>query len=37
LWLANEHPAVRRWGFRVAAVGGSAAVALLGYFLLDLG
>jgi uncharacterized membrane protein YbhN (UPF0104 family) len=37
LYLANEHTVVRRWTFRVAAVGGSAAIALLGYFLLDLG
>lgn len=37
LWLAGEYPAARRWAFRVAVVGGSAAVALLGYFLLDLG
>jgi uncharacterized membrane protein YbhN (UPF0104 family) len=37
LWLATEHASVRRWSFRVAAVGGSAAIALLGYFLLDLG
>ena len=37
LWLASEHAVVRRWTFRIAAVGGSAALALLGYFLLDLG
>jgi uncharacterized membrane protein YbhN (UPF0104 family) len=37
LWLATEHAVVRRWTFRVAAVGGSAALALLGYLLLDLG
>ena len=37
LWLASENPVARRWTLRVAAVGGSAAVALLGYFLLDLG
>lgn len=36
LYLANEHAVVRRWTLRVAAVGGSAAVALLGYLLLDL-
>jgi uncharacterized membrane protein YbhN (UPF0104 family) len=37
LYLASEHAGVRRWTIRVAAVGGSVAVALLGYFLLDLG
>jgi uncharacterized membrane protein YbhN (UPF0104 family) len=36
LYLANEHVVVRRWTVRVAAVGGSAAIALVGYFLLDL-
>ena len=36
LWLVNEHPVVRRWTFRLAAVGGSIAVALLGYLLFDL-
>ena len=35
--LAGEHAVIRRWTFRVAAVGGSAALALLGYLLLDLG
>jgi uncharacterized membrane protein YbhN (UPF0104 family) len=37
LYLAHEHAGVRRWTVRVAAVGGSAAIALVGYFLLDLG
>jgi uncharacterized membrane protein YbhN (UPF0104 family) len=37
LYLANDHVVVRRWTLRVAAVGGSAAIALLGYFLLELG
>jgi uncharacterized membrane protein YbhN (UPF0104 family) len=37
LYLASEHVAVRRWTVRIAAVGGSAALALLGIFLLDLG
>lgn len=36
LYLANEHVVVRRWTLRVAAVGGSAAIALLGYLLFDL-
>jgi uncharacterized membrane protein YbhN (UPF0104 family) len=36
LYLASEHVVVRRWTIRVAAVGGSVAIALLGYFLLDL-
>jgi hypothetical protein len=36
LYLAHEHAVVRRWTIRIAAVGGSAAIALLGYFLLDL-
>lgn len=36
LYLAHEHAVVRRWTIRVAAVGGSAGLALLGYFLLDL-
>lgn len=36
LYLASEHAVVRRWTIRVAAVGGSAAIALLGFFLLDL-
>lgn len=36
LYLASEHAVVRRWTIRVAAVGGSAGIALLGYFLLDL-
>jgi uncharacterized membrane protein YbhN (UPF0104 family) len=36
LYLASEHPAIRRWTIRVAAVGGSVALALVGYFLLDL-
>ncbi len=36
LYLAHEHAGVRRWTLRVAAVGGSAAIALVGYFLLDL-
>ena len=31
LYLANEHVVVRRWTVRVAAVGGSAAIALVGY------
>jgi uncharacterized membrane protein YbhN (UPF0104 family) len=35
--LMSEHAVIRRWTFRVAAVGGSAALALLGYLLLDLG
>jgi uncharacterized membrane protein YbhN (UPF0104 family) len=34
LYLASEHSVVRRWTIRVAAVGGSAAIALLGFFLL---
>jgi uncharacterized membrane protein YbhN (UPF0104 family) len=37
LWLAGEHPVARRWTLRAIAVGGSAGVALLGFFLLDLG
>jgi uncharacterized membrane protein YbhN (UPF0104 family) len=37
LYLASEHVGVRRWTVRIAAVGGSAALALLGIFLLDLG
>ncbi len=36
LYLASEHAVVRRWTIRVAAVGGSAAIAMLGFFLLDL-
>jgi uncharacterized membrane protein YbhN (UPF0104 family) len=36
LYLASEHAVVRRWTIRVAAVGGSAILALVGYFLLDL-
>jgi uncharacterized membrane protein YbhN (UPF0104 family) len=36
LWLAREHVVARRWVFRLAAVGGSVAIALLGYILLDL-
>jgi uncharacterized membrane protein YbhN (UPF0104 family) len=36
VYLASEHAGVRRWTIRVAAVGGSAGIALLGYFLLDL-
>jgi hypothetical protein len=36
LYLAHEHAGVRRWTIRVVAVGGSAAIALLGLFLLDL-
>jgi uncharacterized membrane protein YbhN (UPF0104 family) len=36
LYLAGEHVAVRRWTVRIAAVGGSAALALLGFLLLDL-
>ena len=35
--LMNEHALVRRWTFRVAAVGGSAVLAMLGYLLFDLG
>jgi hypothetical protein len=34
LYLAHEHAVVRRWTIRVAAIGGSAGLALLGYFLL---
>jgi uncharacterized membrane protein YbhN (UPF0104 family) len=37
LYLANEHTVVRRWTIRVAAVGGSAGLALVGFFLLNLG
>lgn len=37
LALAGEHAVIRRWTFRVAAIGGSTAIALLGYLLLDLG
>jgi uncharacterized membrane protein YbhN (UPF0104 family) len=36
LYLASEHAVVRRWTIRVAAVGGSTGLALVGYFLLDL-
>ena len=36
LYLAGEHVTVRRWTLRVAMVGGSAGLALLGFFLLDL-
>lgn len=36
VWLAGERPGVRRWTLRVAAVGGSAAIAFLGLLLLDL-
>jgi uncharacterized membrane protein YbhN (UPF0104 family) len=36
LYLASEHAVIRRWTIRVAAVGGSVALALVGYFLLDL-
>lgn len=36
LYLAHEHAGVRRWTLRVAAVGGSTAIALVGYFLFDL-
>jgi uncharacterized membrane protein YbhN (UPF0104 family) len=36
LYLASEHAVVRRWTIRVAAVGGSAGLALVGFFLLDL-
>ena len=36
LWLANEHAVIRRWTFRLGAVGGSVAAALLGYLLLNL-
>jgi hypothetical protein len=36
LYLASEHPVVRRWTVRVSAVGGSVGLALVGYFLLDL-
>ena len=35
--LMNEHALVRRWTFRVAAVGGSAVLAMLGYLLFNLG
>jgi uncharacterized membrane protein YbhN (UPF0104 family) len=34
LYLAGEHAGVRRWTIRIAAVGGSAGIAMLGYFLL---
>jgi uncharacterized membrane protein YbhN (UPF0104 family) len=37
LYLASEHAVVRRWTIRVAAVGGSAGLALVGFFLLNLG
>jgi uncharacterized membrane protein YbhN (UPF0104 family) len=36
LYLAHEHAVVRRWTIRVAAIGGSVSIALLGYLLLDL-
>jgi hypothetical protein len=36
LYLASEHAVVRRWTIRVAAVGGSAGLALVGFFLLNL-
>jgi uncharacterized membrane protein YbhN (UPF0104 family) len=36
LYLASEHAVVRRWTIRVAAVGGSVGLALVGFFLLDL-
>jgi hypothetical protein len=36
LYLASEHATIRRWTVRAAAVGGSATVALLGFFLLNL-
>jgi uncharacterized membrane protein YbhN (UPF0104 family) len=36
VWLAGEHATVRRWTIRVAAVGGSAALAVVGLLLLDL-
>ena len=36
IYLASEHAVVRRWTIRVAAVGGSVGIALLGYFLLEL-
>jgi uncharacterized membrane protein YbhN (UPF0104 family) len=37
LYLASEHAVIRRWTIRVAAVGGSAGLALVGFFLLNLG
>jgi len=36
IYLASEHAGVRRWTIRIAAVGGSVGIALLGYLLLDL-
>jgi uncharacterized membrane protein YbhN (UPF0104 family) len=36
LYLASGHAVVRRWTIRVAAVGGSAVLALVGFFLLGL-
>jgi uncharacterized membrane protein YbhN (UPF0104 family) len=35
LYLASGHALVRRWTIRVAAVGGSAGLALVGFFLLE--
>jgi len=36
VWLAGENETARRWTLRAGAVGGSAALALVGLFLLNL-